>query len=121
MSISSSSTEQFPNSNFIIQSFNSSHFSIPNCTSTPGIHQMENPEESIALNATFNIAEGVNDDPSVAVQPIEAIAENAMPINNINDPDLEELLNNIDFDAIATELGSFNTTEAIDYYIDNFE
>lgn len=121
MSISSGSTEQFPNSNNTIHSFNAFNFSMPNCTSTPAIHEMENPEELDASNATFDIVEGANDDLPVVVQPIEAIAENATPLNNINNPGLEELLNNIDFDAIATELGFFNTTEAIDYYIDNFE
>lgn len=151
MSISSSSTEQFPNlSNATVHSFNLSGFSAPNCTSTPGLQQMEKDEANDVLNLTYNIPQDINGDIVAYEQPIEAVAENVIlpnnigdipnvqempnnldmdnimaiaenivPLNNIgNHSELQEILDNIDMDDLMDELGSFNTSKAIDFYFD---
>lgn len=110
MSVSSSSTEQFSPSK-LVQSLNESSFSVPNCTSTPGLQEMN---KSDVLNTTFILPDNMALD-----QLNDEIAENAVPINNINNEiDLENIFDDVDVENIIEEYGSFNSAEIIDFYFD---
>lgn len=84
----------------------------------------EQPIEAVAENVI--LPNNIGDIPNVQEMPnnldmdnIMAIAENIVPLNNIgNHSELQEILDNIDMDDLMDELGSFNTSKAIDFYFD---